>query len=178
MFKLSVITFVALVSVSSTALCANSQSEKDAQWDRLIDEAVRHGGVETVLDKSASYVFGAPDGMSITFTRTLDNKVRAVCAGYMSKNFFVCADWNTGKLRYSSRQDEASPWIASETPPDIQETSPDEPLWLSLVSALLDTDVDYPTFRGRGHHALAPFSVGRFGHSFDHIVTRTGPRGR
>ena len=54
--------------------------EKDRTWTALIEQAKAHGGVETKLDKSASYVFQQKDGTYISFTRLLaTNKGRSVC---------------------------------------------------------------------------------------------------
>jgi hypothetical protein len=63
------------------ATAAYASSLKDAKWNALIAEAVKHGGVETISGKTGSYVLSRPDGMDMTFTRrldnNLDNKIRA-----------------------------------------------------------------------------------------------------
>ena len=45
--------------------------DKDKRWDALIAQAKAHGGVETVLDRSASYVFQAQDGSFVTLLASL-----------------------------------------------------------------------------------------------------------
>jgi len=91
--------------------------DKDKRWDALIAQAKAPGGVETVLDDSASYVFQAPDGSFVTFTRLLDGSKRAVCALTKDQNATFCVDWDTGKTTFGERADLASPWKFSDAPP-------------------------------------------------------------
>ncbi|MGQ0445304.1 MAG: hypothetical protein ACT4O2_09320 [Beijerinckiaceae bacterium] len=53
----------------------------------------------------------------MTITRSLDNKIRLICMGYMSKNFNVCLNWDSEKMIYSTRASGTAPWVASSTPP-------------------------------------------------------------
>ena len=99
------------------ASAAYAGSLKDAKWNALIAEAVKHGGVETISGNTASYVFSGPDGMDMTFTRSFDNKIRLICMGYMSKNINVCLNWDNEKMYYGTRANETAPWVISRTPP-------------------------------------------------------------
>jgi hypothetical protein len=99
------------------ASAAYAGSLKDAKWNALIAEAVKHGGVETISGNTGSYVFSGPDGMDMTFSRRLDNKIRLICMGYMSKNINVCMNWDSEKFYYSTRASETAPWVTSRKPP-------------------------------------------------------------
>ncbi len=101
--------------VLHAATAAHAGSLKDAKWNALIAEAVKHGGVETISGNTGSYVFSRPDGMDMTFTRSLDNKIRLICIAYMSKNINVCMNWNDEKVTYSTRASETAPWVISST---------------------------------------------------------------
>ncbi len=105
------------VCLLHAATSAYAGSLKDAKWNALIAEAVKHGGVETISGNTGSYVFSRPDGMSMTLTRSLDNKIRLICIGYMNKNINVCINWDTEKMIYSTRASETAPWVTSSTPP-------------------------------------------------------------
>jgi hypothetical protein len=86
-------------------------AERNNAWDALIEEAKAHGGVETKLDKSASYVFQRPDGSYLSFTRLLaTDKGRSVCLIANDENATACVDWDSGKLTLGSRADPATPW--------------------------------------------------------------------
>ena len=86
-------------------------TERDKAWDALIAQARAHGGIETTLDRSASYVFRRPDGSYLSFTRLLQsNKGRSVCLIAKDENATACVDWDTGKLTLGSRADPATPW--------------------------------------------------------------------
>jgi hypothetical protein len=50
------------------ATAAYASSLKDAKWNALIAEAVKHGGAETISGNTSSYVFSRPDGMDMTVT--------------------------------------------------------------------------------------------------------------
>ena len=85
--------------------------EKNKAWDALIEQAKAHGGVETKLNKSASYVFQRPDGSYVSFTRQITtDKGRSVCLIAKDENATACVDWDTGKLTLGSRADPATPW--------------------------------------------------------------------
>jgi hypothetical protein len=73
-FKASSRLAVLLLRVAFFVALALATSDKDEAWRKLIGQAVKRGGVETDLDKTGSYVLVAPNGMTITFTLTLDNK--------------------------------------------------------------------------------------------------------
>ncbi len=85
--------------------------ERDSAWDQLIAEAKAHGGAETKLDRSTSYVFQRTDGSYLTFTRLLTtDKGRSVCLIAKDENATACVEWDTGKLTLGSRADPATPW--------------------------------------------------------------------
>jgi hypothetical protein len=93
------------------APCFAGTAEKNKAWDALIEQAKAHGGVETKLDKSASYVFQRPDGSYVSITRRLaDDKGRSVCLIAKDENATACVDWDTGRLTLGSRADPATPW--------------------------------------------------------------------
>jgi hypothetical protein len=95
--------------LSGTAFAATPQ--RDKAWDGLIAQAKAHGGVETKLDRSASYIFQRPDGSYLSFTRLLaSEKGRSVCLIAKDENATACVDWDTGKLTLGSRDDPATPW--------------------------------------------------------------------
>lgn len=86
-------------------------ADRDKAWDKLIEQARTHGGVETKLDKSSSYVFQRQDGSYVSFTRLLSTaKGRSVCLIAKDENATACVDWDTGKLTLGSRADPATPW--------------------------------------------------------------------
>ncbi len=86
-------------------------TDKDKAWETLIEQAKAHGGVETKLDKSASYVFQRPDGSYVSLTRLLaSDKGRSVCLIAKDENATACVDWDSGKLTLGSRADPATPW--------------------------------------------------------------------
>jgi hypothetical protein len=85
--------------------------ERDKAWDELIAQAKAHGGVETKLDLSTSYVFQRPDGSYLAFTRLLkSDKGRSVCLIAKDENATACVEWDTGRLKLGSRADAATPW--------------------------------------------------------------------
>jgi hypothetical protein len=88
-----------------------TSSEKDRTWAALIEQAKAHGGVETKLNLSASYVFKHQDGYFVTFTRLLGaSKHRSVCIISEDSNSTACIEWETGKLTLGQRADPATPW--------------------------------------------------------------------
>jgi hypothetical protein len=112
--------------------------DKDKRWDALIAEAKAHGGVETVLDRSASYVFQGPDGAFITLTRVLKGSKRSVCLIAKDQNKSVCVDWDTGETTFGERADSASPWKTRDAPP-LEEAWANEPgPFQTLMSGLLN----------------------------------------
>jgi len=114
--------------------------ERDRAWDALIAEAQKHGGQETRLDKSASYVFQRPDGSFVTFTRVFESGARAVCLITKDQNLSVCGDWETGKIRYGWRADAASPWTQSDTPPPANADQPSPvDMLLSFLGKVIGT---------------------------------------
>jgi hypothetical protein len=85
--------------------------ERDKAWDAAVAQAKAHGGVETRLDRSVSYVFRRPDGSFLSLTRPLDaDKGRSVCLIATDENATACVDWDTGELKLGSRADAATPW--------------------------------------------------------------------
>lgn len=85
--------------------------ERDKGWDDLIAQAKAHGGVETKLDKSVSYVFQRPDGSYLTITRLTGAEARrSVCLVAEQENATACIAWDTGKLTVGDRADPATPW--------------------------------------------------------------------
>ncbi len=85
--------------------------ERDKAWDALISAAKAHGGAETKLDRSASFVFQRPDGSYLSLTRLLTtNKGRSICLIAKDENATACIDWDSGKLTLGSRADPATPW--------------------------------------------------------------------
>ena len=100
-----------MVSLLACGSVFAGTAERDQGWDKLIAEAQAHGGVETKLDKSASYVFQRPDGSYVSFTRLLaTDKGRSVCLIAKDQNATACVDWTTGKLTLGNRADPATPW--------------------------------------------------------------------
>jgi len=141
------------------ATAAYAGSLKDAKWNALIAEAVKHGGVETISGNTGSYVFSRPDGMDMTITRSLDNKIRLICIGYMSKNINVCMNWNNEKMIYGTRASQTAPWVTSSTPPTEVAQDRDKG---SYWSRLLDTGGGVQNFaRWWWDHALAVYGGGR-----------------
>lgn len=111
--------------------------DRGAAWDALIAEAKKHGGVETKLDLSASYVFQAPTGFYVTLTRSLDGVRHAVCVISKDLNFKTCGDWETRRITYSQRADAAAPWITSDKPPGQAQAEEKGPL-ARLLSTFAD----------------------------------------
>lgn len=129
------------------ATAAYVGSLQDAKWNALIAEAVKHGGVETFSGNTSSYVFSRPDGMDMTFTRSLDNKIRLGCIGYNEK------------MIYSTRASETAPWIAGSTPPAETAQARDTG---SYLSRLFDTGGGVRNFaRWWWYHAWASSAGGR-----------------
>jgi len=122
LWRLAIIAVAALTLTSAYA----GAPDKDKAWDALIDEAKKHGGVETVLDRSASYVFQRTDGSYVAFTRLLAAAKRSVCLISRDLHASVCVDWDNGKTSYGDRADAASPWRVHEGP-SVEETAANQP---------------------------------------------------
>jgi hypothetical protein len=133
---------IALAALSLTSARAGAP-DKDKAWDALVDEVKKHGGVETVLDRSASYVFQRPDGSYVTFTRLLATAKRSVCLISKDQHASVCVDWDSGKTSYGDHADAASPWRVHEGP-SVEETAANQP-------GPLDTLLSWLTAFGRGN---------------------------
>ena len=133
--SLLVVVAIATLRVGSAFAGA---PDKDARWDALIAQAKAHGGVETTLDRSASYVFQAPDGSFVTLTRVLKGSKRAVCLIAKDQNRSVCVDWDTGETTFGGRAGAASPWKTHDSPP-LEEAWANEPgPFQALMSGFLD----------------------------------------
>jgi hypothetical protein len=117
------LTIIALAALTLSPARAGAP-DKDKAWDALIDEVKKHGGVETALDLSASYVFQRPDGSYVTFTRLLAAAKRSVCLISKDLHASVCVDWDNGKTSYGDRADAASPWREG---PSVEETAAKQP---------------------------------------------------
>lgn len=138
---------------------AYAGSLKDAKWNALIAAAVKHGGVETISGNTGSYVFSRPDGMDMTVTRSLDNKIRLICMGYMRKNINVCMNWDNEKMIYGTRASETVPWVTSSTPPAVTAQDRDTG---SYRSRLLEPGGGARNFaRWWWDHAFAVYGSGR-----------------
>ena len=96
--------------------------QRDAKsWAALIEGAKKHGGTETKLDQSSSYVFQQQDGNFLTLTEWRAPLKRFVCVIAKDKTATVCVRWETGQTTYGQRADEASPWKTYEATP-LEET--------------------------------------------------------
>jgi hypothetical protein len=143
----TVLILLAIAAVGAGSALAGTP-DKDKLWDALIAEAKAHGGVETVLDRSASYVFQAQDGSFVTLTRVLQGSKRAVCLIAKDQKASVCVDWDTGETTFGERADSASPWKTRNAPP-IEEIWANQPgPFQTLMSGLLNV---IGTFGGGGH---------------------------
>ena len=133
-------SFLILLAVAALAIGSafKGTQDKDKRWDALIAQAKAHGGVETVLDRSASYVFQAPDGSFVTLTRVLQGSKRAVCLIAKDQKASVCVDWDTGETTFGERADAASPWKTRDAPP-LEEAWANQPgPFQTLMSGLLN----------------------------------------
>ena len=133
-------SFLILLAVAALAIGSafKGTQDKDKRWDALIAQAKAHGGVETVLDRSASYVFQAPDGSFVTLTRVLQGSKRAVCLIAKDQKASVCVDWDTGETTFGERADIASPWKTRDAPP-LEEAWASRPgPFQTLMSGFLD----------------------------------------
>lgn len=147
---------------------AAPDKDKAVGWRRLIAEAIKHGGVETIAGNTGSYVFAGPNGLNVTFTHTLDDNEHFVCAAYILANIIVCANWDTEKLRYGTRADEHSPWVVSDVPPVAPESVPQAPLLLSLLSTFLDSAVPFDSLQCWHRRCGWDSSRGGSSHGFGH----------
>jgi hypothetical protein len=126
-------------------------SRTDQQWSELIAHAKKHGGVETVLDQTASYVFQAHDGTYVTFTRTLDNKKRYICIIRDALNFRYCYNFDSQTVIYGTRADANAAWVESLTPPPTPAAEKAHPsFWGGLLNGLLNLPLASGGRRGGG----------------------------
>jgi hypothetical protein len=125
MYDLRRLTILTLAALAASPAYGGAP-DKDKAWDALIEQVKTHGGVETVLDKSASYVFQRPDGSYVTFTRLLAAAKRSVCLISKDNHASVCVDWDSGKTSYGDHADAASPWRVHEGP-SVEETAAKQP---------------------------------------------------
>lgn len=103
--------YIGVLAFSLTTCAPARADERARAWDDLIAEARARGAVETLLDRSASYVFQQPDGAYVTFTRLLKtDKGRSICLISQAETATACVDWETGKLTLGDRADAATPW--------------------------------------------------------------------
>jgi hypothetical protein len=99
-----------LVVAAVSPVCAGTP-ERDKAWSELIAQAKAHGGEETKLDRSASYVFQREDGSYLTITELFSPaKARSVCLIDKEETATACVDWDSGKLKLGKRADAATPW--------------------------------------------------------------------
>jgi hypothetical protein len=144
----------ACVGLAVVMLASAAQSgtpARDKAWQALIEQAKAHGGVETKLDQSSSFVFQLPDGAYVTLTHMFKGGRRAACLVSKDQNATACFDWDNGKTSFAERKDVASPWVrkTASNPGDDE----DKP---SLLAQLLASFGDYL-------HALGKYRVDRFG---------------
>ena len=123
-----------LIAALAPACAVAATSERDKAWDALVAAAKAHGGVETKLDQSASYVFQRPDGSFVTFTQMLSRGKRAACLVAKKQDATVCIDWDSGKTTYGDRKDAASPWVIHAARPADEDT--EKP---GLLASMLST---------------------------------------
>ena len=146
----------ASVLAAAPSFAANSQ---DKQWNDLIAQAKKHGGVETVLDQTASYVFQAKDGTYVTFTRALDNKKRFICIIRDALNFRYCYNFDSQSVVYGTRANSDAPWVESRTPPTTPAEEKAHPsFWGSLLNGLLNLPLASPGRHGGGFRGSSSFS--------------------
>jgi hypothetical protein len=103
--------FISCIAACAIASTRAGTPERDKSWASLVEAAKAHGGSETKLDRSASFVFQRPDGSYLTFTRLLQGgNSRSICLIAEDENATACVDWDSGKLTLGSRADPATPW--------------------------------------------------------------------
>jgi hypothetical protein len=153
----SVLTLLAVSLGAGTAFAG--APDKDRRWDALLAQAKAHGGVETVLDRGASYVFQAQDGSFVTLTRVLMGSKRAVCLIAKDQNKSVCVDWDTGETTFGERAGAGSPWKTRAAPP-LQEASANEPgPFQMLMSGFLEIIQGFGSGT-RGHNGFRTNQTG------------------
>ena len=137
--------------VATPISAASSADKADKEWSELIAQAKKHGGVETVLDQTASYVFQAHDGTYVTFTRTLDNKKRFICIIRDALNFRYCYNFDSQTIIYGTRADPNAAWVESLTPPPTPAQEKENPsFWGGLLNGLLNLPLASKGRRGGG----------------------------
>jgi hypothetical protein len=132
--------FLILLAVAAfgAAAAIAAQPDKDKRWDALIAQAKAHGGSETVLDRSASYVFQARDGSFVTLTRVLGGSKRAVCLIAKDQMKSMCVDWDTGETTFGERAGAASPWKTRNAPPSEEVWANQPGPFQTLMSGFLN----------------------------------------
>jgi hypothetical protein len=133
-------SFLILLAVAAfgAASAFAAQPDKDKRWDALIAQAKAHGGSETVLDRSASYVFQARDGSFVTLTRVLGGSKRAVCLIAKDQMKSMCVDWDTGETTFGERAGAASPWKTRNAPPSEEVWANQPGPFQTLMSGFLN----------------------------------------
>jgi hypothetical protein len=145
---------------------------KDARWDALLAEEMKHGGVETITGPTGSFVFlhhePGKDDYYLTFTRSLDNKIRLICIMPINQLVNICSNWNTGTLSYATRAADDDPanvhsWRISRTPHTL---SPWNAFLLSAPVAgflhmLATTEPSDEEYRRRYSHPFSGQTWGR-----------------
>ena len=103
-----------LVAAPAAGATPDAPPHDANSWALLIAEAKKHGGAETRLDKSSSYVFQQQDGNFLTLTEWRAPPKRFVCVIAKDQKATVCVNWETGRTTYGERADAASPWKTHE----------------------------------------------------------------
>ena len=142
-----------LAALGSAAPALADPSPHDARdWGQLLEAARQHGGSETRLDKSSSYVFRQQNGDFVTLTQWRKPEKHFVCVIAQDQKATVCVNWETGRTTYGERADAASPWKTREATPleATQETTPAGNLLKHLGDLYGDTFAHIRWVLGRG----------------------------
>ncbi|MDE3176894.1 MAG: hypothetical protein KGM15_12410 [Pseudomonadota bacterium] len=146
---------LAALCAASSALGATAERGKD--WDVLIAEAKKHGGVETKLDRSSSYVFQQKDGSFVSFTQLAAPQVkRAVCLIAKAQDATVCVDWDNGKVTLGERADAASAW-KTRTVASLDELEAEKPGFFSDLMSTINRVAGlsaYGSYRFQNGHMI------------------------
>jgi hypothetical protein len=125
------------LAIPAAAETADPPARDAKSWAALMEEARKHGGSETRLDKSSSYVFQQQDGNFLTLTEWRAPLKRFVCVIAKDQKSTVCVNWETGRTTYGERADDASPWKTRAATP-LEETQATTP-----AGGLLQKMADY-----------------------------------
>ena len=142
-------SYAAWVLLAAGVAATPAAPHRDAKsWGMLIAEAKKHGGTETKLDKSTSYVFQQQDGGFLTLTEWRTPLKRFVCGIASNQKSTVCVRWETGQTIYGERADDASTWknYVDKPPEPTKEKSPIKGILEGVgefVSAALGCGVDF-----------------------------------